>query len=162
VIRILENSGPENAEAAEKLKYYNTSPKFIKESDEIELPVRRATILKSGYTKWFEMDRNPRGLCLIINNLKSQVTKESLRLENVFKQLFFDVELCYNMKTEQMEKRLKDLAKEERLKKDNALVVMIISHGLDDHVEGVDGKRLSISSIVDIFSEEKCNYMEKT
>jgi hypothetical protein len=161
MIQILKNSGDKNVKAAALLEEYNTSPKFMPQSEEVELHVIPSIELKSGHSKWFEMDGKPRGKCLIINNLKNQITKESLRFEYVFKQLFFDVELCYDMTAEEMKNKLNNLAKEKRLSKDQALVVMIISHGYDEKVEGVDKNVLNVSSIVDIFSEENCKSLNR-
>ncbi len=59
-----------------------------------------------------------------------------------------------------MNERLKNFAKEERLRTENAIVIIIISYGYD-HVEGADKKVLDIFSIVELFSDEKCKKLEK-
>jgi len=159
MVKILENSGQK--EAANQLKEYNTSPGFMPTTDEIELKVIPATVLRSGGSKHFEMDQNPRGKCLIINNVEGELGKESLRFKNIFEQIRFDVELCSYMTAEEIKNKLKDLSKDERLKKDNALVVMIIAHGQDESVIGFDGKVLKIETIVDLFSEENCSLMNR-
>jgi hypothetical protein len=139
MIQILKESGPENEKAAIKLEYYNTSPKFMEESYEIELKVTPARELY-GPSKCFEMNKKPRGLFLLINNLSSIITKESLRFKNIFEQLLFDVELLYDKTANEMKEKFESLAKDKRLLEDQALVVMIISHGYNDKVEGVDKK----------------------
>ncbi len=89
------------------------------------------------------------------------VTKESLRFKNIFEQLLFDVELLYDKRVDEMRTRLETLAKEKRLAKDQALVVMIISHGCDEKVEGVDKKVLSVRTIVNLFSEDNCKSLSR-
>jgi hypothetical protein len=160
MIQILKESGPENEKAAIKLEYYNTSPKFMEESYEIELKVTPARELY-GPSKCFEMNKKPRGLFLLINNLSSIITKESLRFKNIFEQLLFDVELLYDKTANEMKEKFESLAKDKRLLEDQALVVMIISHGYNDKVEGVDKKVLSVRSIVDIFSEDNCKLLSR-
>ncbi len=159
MVKILENSGQK--EAANQLKEYNTSPGFMPETDEVELKVIPATVLRSGGSKHFQMDQNPKGKCLIINNIDEELKKESLRFKNIFEQIRFDVELCSYMTAKEMEDKLKNLSKDERLKNDNALVVMIITHGQDESVIGFDGNVLKISAIVDLFSEKNCISMNR-
>jgi hypothetical protein len=159
MVKILENSG--QIKAANQLKEYNTSPGFMPLTHEIELKVIPATVLRSGGSKHFQMDQNPKGKCLIINNMEGELIKESLRFKNIFEQIRFDVELCSYMTAEEMENKLKDLSKDERLKNDNALVVMIITHGQDECVIGFDGNELRIATIVDLFSEKNCSSMNR-
>ncbi len=159
MVEILRNSG--QMQAADELKKYNTFSGFMPQTDEIELSVTPAVVLRSGGSKYFVMEQNPRGLCLIINNVQGERGKESLRFKSIFEQLHCDVELCEYMSAKEMEFKLKTLSNEERLKRDNALIIMIISHGQYEKVTGFDGNELKISNIVDIFSEENCRSMSR-
>jgi hypothetical protein len=149
MIDILEKS--DQKEAAELLKKYNSSPPFMPESDEIELKVISATVLRET-SKILPMSKRPRGKCVIINNVTEVLSKESLRFKNIFEQLFFEVILYENLSASQMETELENIS---QIAKDS-LIVMIISHGHDEKVTGFDGNDLNIADIVDIFSEKKC------
>jgi hypothetical protein len=155
MIDILEKCG--QSEAAELLTEYNSSPPFMPDSNEIELKVIPATVLKMENSKILNMSKRPRGKCVIINNVTKILSKESLRFKNIFEQLFFDVILHENLSASQMETELKNISK---IAKDS-LIVMIISHGHDEKVIGFDGNDLSIADIVDIFSEKNCSGLKR-
>jgi hypothetical protein len=150
MIDILEKCG--QSAAANQLRVFNSSPPFMPESYEIELNVIPARVLKMGNSKIFSMYRRPRGKCVIINNLPDLFSKESLRFKNIFEQLLFDIMLFDNLEAYQMLTVLQNTSKI----KGDALIVMIISHGHDEEVIGIDGEGLKIIDIVDIFSEKNC------
>ncbi len=155
MIDILEKCGQKKA--AELLKEFNSSPPFMPESNEIELKVVPATVLKMGNSKVFPMNKRPRGTCVIINNVTEDLEKESLRFEFVFKQLFFDVKRFENLTASQMEAELQKISKEAK----ESLIVMIISHGRDEKVICSDEQDLRITEIVDIFSEKNCKTLSR-
>jgi hypothetical protein len=155
MIDILEKCG--QTEAAEKLREYNSSPPFMPDSYETKLEVTPATVLKAGNSKILSMTKNPRGKCVIINNMTGKLNKESLRFEDIFKQLFFEVEIFENLTASEMKTKLVEIAK---IVKDS-LIVMIISHGHDEKVIGFDGNDLRITEIVDIFSERNCKELSR-
>jgi hypothetical protein len=103
------------------------------------------------------MDKAPRGMCVIINNVAEDLKKESLRFEYVFKQLLFNVVMFENLSASQMVTELEKI----REKVKESLIVMIISHGRDEKVVGFDGNDLRITEIVDIFSEKNCKALSR-
>jgi hypothetical protein len=155
MIDILEKC--RQTEVAQLLKEFNSSPPFMPESNEIELNVIPATVLKMGNSKIFPMNKRPRGMCVIINNVTEELKKESLRFENIFKQLLFDVVMFENLSASQMVTELEKI----REKVKESLIVMIISHGKDEKIIGFDGNDLRITEIVDIFSEKNCKALSR-
>jgi len=155
MVDILEKCG--QTEAAEKLRDYNSSPPFMAETYEIELKVTPATVLKTGNSKILSLIKNPRGKCVIINNMTEKLGKESLRFKNIFEQLFFEVIIFENLTADQMKTKLVEIAKVVK----DSLILMIISHGHDEKVIGFDEKDLRISEIVDTFSEKNCKELSR-
>jgi hypothetical protein len=128
-------------------------------------------------TLYYQMDKNPRGKCIIINNLikfvdgtniiddeaTENLWKESERFKNVFEQLYFKVELINNINTADMKNKLTETSKDTTLSKDDAFIFMIITHGEKENILGYDACRgsngtdlMPIKDIVDLFSESNC------
>jgi hypothetical protein len=159
-------------EAANELEKYNTSAGRMKITKETVIKVTEAKIALIG-SRYYGMIQKPRGKCIIINNVNDSVFNESQRFQSIFKQLCFDVEpidSTINMTSEQIRNKLKSLAKDKKsLAKTEAFVLMIISHGQNEQVIGVDffdkldeNDLISISEIVDIFSEKNCPHLRQS
>jgi hypothetical protein len=89
------------------------------------------------------MTKKPRGKCIIINN-EPKLLNESKRFEFIFKELFFDVEPIENtfkITAQEIRDKLESVAKDKKLKKHEALLVMVISHGEDEQVLGYNACR---------------------
>lgn len=103
------------------------------------------------------MKQKPRGLCLIISNkvfydnngseipmLNRRGTEhDAARLQRLFEQLHFIVELKEQLTTDQMRTAFNEFARRLEIGKDlyDAMTVIIMTHGSDtntDHVYGVD------------------------
>jgi hypothetical protein len=143
--------------------------RFLNMNDEETLKVISANREMKG-SLTYTMINNPRGKGIIINN-EPKLFKESKRLENIFKQLYFDLEPVENtmeMSAESIRNKLKSMALETSCTEQNALLIMIISHGENENIFGFDAcpeldnnernekNIISISEIVDIFSEKNC------
>jgi hypothetical protein len=165
----LKESGSEkNIEAANYLEKCNTSSGTTRFDD-----VVLAKSEKKG-SLVYEMLKNPRGICIIVNNFVKIVKTiegteiidetaphtipyESIRFKKVFEQLHFDVRLKYNLNITQIRELLISSKKEENLAKSNAFVFMIVTHGENEQILGFDGTDcMNISKIVDMFSETNC------
>jgi hypothetical protein len=138
----------------------NISRKLIGTVQEVFVTLADRPMFGSLY---YQMSQAVRGKCLIINNATNEVFKESKIFESVFTQLHFNVEMKDNLKAFDIMSSLSSLAKDPNLKKDEALVIMIISKGTKESVfgfndcEGLYEKDpISVSQIVDIFSGENC------
>jgi len=173
IVKLLRLSG--QTDAANELELYNTSPGHIQVSTEIAIRVTPAKAEMKG-TLYYPMSIKPRGKCIIINNIvkyynnnlmeNSGLYKESKRFESIFTQLYFDVEpinSTVGMNVKAIRDKLELISRNKSLAKDEAFVVMIISHGRDEKVLGYDACQdkdendvIKISEIVDIFSETKC------
>ncbi len=155
-------------EAANELKEYNTSTGRMKITNETVIKVIEAKIGKKG-SLYYGMTQKPRGKCIIINNVNNSVFNESERFRSIFEQLYFDVEPIINMTSAQIRTKLKSSAEDKKsLAKTDAFVLMIISHGQNEEVIGVDffdkldeNDTISISEIVDIFSENNCPHLRQ-
>jgi hypothetical protein len=159
MIEILENSGQK--EAAKILREHNISEEMKLDCQMTEVKVNPTLDWKSGGSKYYEMIGDPRGKCLIINNLMANVILDTFLFKNVFEQLYFQVECdekesCQNLTKNQMWTKLETFAKEAEKADLNATVVIIISHGQDENITGIDGEDLIIEKIVDLFSNENC------
>jgi hypothetical protein len=128
-------------------------------------------------TNYYQMDKKPRGKCIIVNNLikfkdgtniidetaTENLWKESERFKNVFEQLYFDVELINNIKTADMSDKLINISRDRKLSDSDAFIFMIITHGEKEKIlgyeacQGLNGTDfMTIKDIVDLFSENKC------
>jgi hypothetical protein len=161
-------------DAADELEKYNTSPGRMIFTNEVEIKVTQVKAEIKG-TLYYPMTKKPRGKCIIINNIR-ELFKESQRFQYIFKELFFDVEPIENtcdMTAQQISDKLESVAKDKKLAKHEALLVMVISHGEDEKVLGynacqeledefVESDVIKISKIVDIFAENKCIALRQT
>jgi hypothetical protein len=173
MVHLLRSLG--QTEAADELEKYNTSPGRMKFTNEVEIEVTQVKAEIKG-TLYYPMTKKPRGKCIIINNIPD-LFKESQRFEFIFKKLFFDVEPIENtfkMTAQQISDKLKSVAKDKKLSKHEALLVMAISHGEDEKVLGYNACReledelfdesdvIKISEVVDIFSDKNCKFLRQT
>jgi hypothetical protein len=145
-----------------------TNQASVELSEDIEIPVIKAKVVMKG-SKYYQMIRKPRGKCVIIDNKSREPSIDAKRFESIFRQLYFDVEKTNSKNVEEISRFLKALSKEEMLKKADALIVMIISHGANDKIYGYnscvetdENNSISISEIVDIFSDENCIALRQT
>jgi hypothetical protein len=100
----------------------------------------------------YEMLKNPRGICIIVNNFVKTIEGteiiietaphtipyESIRFKKVFEQLHFDVRLAYNLNTTQIRELLILLTQDIILSKSDAFVFMIVTHGENEQILGFD------------------------
>jgi hypothetical protein len=162
----------DQTEAANELEKYNTSAGRMKITNETVIKIIEAKIGYKG-SRYYEMIQKPRGKCIIINNVNDSVFNESQRFQSIFQQLYFDVEpinWTINMTSAQIRTKLKSLAEDRKsLAKTEAFVLMIISHGQNEQVIGVDffdkldqNDTISISEIIDLFSEKNCPHLRQS
>ncbi len=173
MVHLLRSLG--QTEAADELEKYNTSPGRMEITTEVEIKITQAKAETKG-TLFYPMTKKTRGKCIIINNIP-ELLNESKRFEFIFKKLFFDVEPIENtfkITAQEIRDKLKAVAKDKKLAKHEALLVMVISHGGDEKVLGYNAYRppedelfdgsdvIKISEIVDIFAEKKCLALRQT
>jgi hypothetical protein len=139
IIELLERSG--QVELAELMKVYNKSPgplKIWNLSTDTNILVEKGKIPRSEEESlYFKMNRKPRGKCIIINN-EPMIHRESERFEHVFNELYFKVESFSNKNINWIKNRLTNLSKDFTIANDDALVVIIITHGENENILGYD------------------------
>lgn len=116
----------------------------------------------------YRMTSQPRGPCLIINNVDFEADifpqrkgsdEDARRFDDIFQQLGFQVIMYRNQTAEQMRKLFKDLAKQCRTEHD-ALFVFILSHGSEHGIFGSDGIEVCLESeIISNFDNRNCEAM---
>ncbi len=126
-------------EIIELMKGYNKSPGLLniwKLSNDTNILVEKAKIPTSGKeSAYYIMEKYPRGKCIIINN-EPDVYRETDRFEHVFKELYFEVKPFYNKKVDWIKEKLTKMSEDPSLLNNDALVVVIITHGEDEKVLG--------------------------
>jgi len=160
IVELLKQTG--QIEVAEKLKFFNTSPGLLdiwSMSRDVIIPVERAKIPK-GTSLYYEMSKNPRGKCIIINNVPDLVYNQTQRFKHIFEELYFNVITFHCLNAEQIKSQLEIIADDESTVEDDALVVMIITHGEDEKMMGYDActdnnseDMMKVSDVVDIFKD---------
>ena len=112
------------------------------------------------------MESNPRGICLIMNNLvfhdKDTVNRYGAEIdEEVLHQLFqeelgFVVKVFHDLQYFEMQQVAEKFAKVDHSNYD-AFICIIMSHGGEkDTIEGVKGRKIYIENITSEFKPSKC------
>jgi len=143
MVHLLRSLG--QTDAADELEKYNTSPGRMEITTEVEIKVTQVKAEIKG-TLFYPMTKNPRGKCIIINN-EPKLLNESERFGYIFKELFFDVEPIENtceMTAQQISDKLKSVAEDKRLAKDDAFLVMIIRYETIYYLSVITVKLFSI------------------
>ena len=152
IVQILRDCGQN--EVADSLEKYNTSPGLMNLSTEVEIKVVKRTAPRLGESNTYTLIKNPRGKCIVINNVEEQqspdvydekgnyiftpkgLKRDSIRFENTFTQLYFKVQVLTKLSSEQMKEQLTQISRDESLENDEAFVLIVISHGQDKNVLG--------------------------
>ncbi|XP_077535208.1 uncharacterized protein LOC144147054 isoform X3 [Haemaphysalis longicornis] len=116
-----------------------------------KLQVVPAEELKTG-PKIYSMTRNPRGRCIILNNVHFDSHSESRegseldvdRMHALFTQFHFEVTIESNLSAMDMKAILEGVSKEESQKDADCLVVILMSHGKEGTIYGSDGEEVHL------------------
>ena len=79
---------------------------------------------------------------------RNGTTMDASRLKNLFEKLHFSVEMCVDLSESDMRKKIYMFANNSRINSDDydAICLIILSHGTDGYVYGVDyEKRINVS-----------------
>ncbi|XP_041659940.1 caspase-8-like [Cheilinus undulatus] len=104
---------------------------------------------------YYDMNHNPRGLCVIFNNEEFPVGMGRRRgskmdedaLHQLFEKLGFTVVVYLNLTANDMEQKVQHLSK-RNFSEDDALVVCVLSHGLKGTVFGTDEQEVFIRDLM--------------
>jgi len=106
-----------------------------------------------------------RGICLIINNERFDTNRLSFRegssyeadcFEEVFKQLSFKVIRLDDYSVLRIKERVQTIKKNLKANENDALVVVILSHGEDECFFGSCGEKFYTSNFVKLFNNKNC------
>lgn len=116
----------------------------------------------------YKMTSNPRGPCLIINNIdfegdifptRKGSDQDAQRFDTIFKQLGFKVIMTRNQTADQMRQTFKQVARKCRPEHDS-LFVFIFSHGSEHGIYGTDGMEVDLENeIFACFDNHNCKAM---
>ncbi|XP_030842855.1 caspase-7 [Strongylocentrotus purpuratus] len=110
----------------------------------------------------YRMKSRPRGIALIINNKNFKTMKKRAgtdvdcrNLENVFKQLGFNVVVHKDLKGRDIQQMIEQLRKHNHTQFD-CFIFAVLSHGIEGAVYGVDEYLVKIEDIVSQFGSDRC------
>lgn len=98
---------------------------------------------------------HPRGICLIINNVPNLVSEAEKQLTDIFKDLFFDVQIRRSLQMLQIYEVAQEFARKDHSLFDS-FVVIVMSICQDNEISGVDGRKASLEHVMSEFTATKC------
>ncbi|KAH9377315.1 hypothetical protein HPB48_013069 [Haemaphysalis longicornis] len=113
----------------------------------------------------YSMVHSPRGKCIIINNSefgpfatrREGSELDVRRMEALFKAFHFDCIVRSNLRARDMKALLSWVAQEEQQRGADCLVVVLMSHGKRDMIDGIDGEQLHlVDDIYQLFNNDNC------
>ncbi|KAH8036812.1 hypothetical protein HPB51_005940 [Rhipicephalus microplus] len=113
----------------------------------------------------YRMGLSPRGRCLIFNNVKFKYYKEPRfgsdhdkdRMEALFNAFLFKCDVYPDNEAHKMKELLAEAAQSEELASADCLVVIMMSHGDQNMIEGVDGDELHlVNDVYAQFNNDNC------
>ena len=165
IVQLLEESYLK--EQAKLLREYNTSSGPMEMIYDVELEVITRPSPFKLLSNAVTLSQKPRGKCIIINNVEEPqmppyndhgqvftpigLKRETERFKHVFSQLHFEVKVLTKLNAKQIKEQLTEISKDESLKKDQAFVLIVLSHGENETVLGYDAcqalKRINFEEI---------------
>ncbi|XP_038045075.1 caspase-3-like [Patiria miniata] len=111
----------------------------------------------------YRMDRDPRGLCMIINNVKFEGSTEdrigsdrdAVKLAGLFQKLHFEVDMEKNLTASAMLDLFKRVSQLDHTDYD-CFACCILTHGALGLVSGTDNETLTIQEILELFKGNSC------
>lgn len=115
----------------------------------------------------YKISASLRGICLIVNNVTFDIDvltyrkgsdMDAYRFKEIFRQMGFYVECKRNLTAEKMKSLFKQVAA-RCMKKHDALVVILLSHGTESGIYGSDGLEVEMNEILTYFDNKMCRQM---
>ncbi|XP_077535219.1 uncharacterized protein LOC144147059 isoform X2 [Haemaphysalis longicornis] len=113
----------------------------------------------------YRMENNPRGMCIIINNVNFHDHQkprdgsdiDADKMKSLFTNLYFEVTVNTNLTAQDMLNVLSNAAKAEQQRTADCLIVILMSHGSNDTIEGTDSKCLRLrNQVYGLFNNANC------
>lgn len=132
-----------------------------------DVSVIKASIMHNDIDEDYKMSANPRGLCLIINNVDFDndlltLRKGSDRDANRFKTIFRDLGFKVTLKRNQTSDKMKDVLRQTAAlckSKHDAVVIILLSHGCESGIYGTDVVEVDLQQIVSYFDNKQCRQL---
>lgn len=149
VVTVNGGSGTHASSTSNKEKITNAEPTLAPENNGIK--VIPTTAPQHG-DKIYTMNRNPRGKCIVINNINFHDPSHERKgseydaqgMKSLFTQLHFDVTEQQNLSVNDMVLTFNNAAKVQKAETSDCLVVILMSHGANGVIWGIDGKTLPL------------------
>lgn len=103
--------------------------------------------------------QHPRGICLLINNVPNMVSEEK-QLADLFKYLFFDVQVRRNLQMLQIYEVAQEFARKDHSEFDSFVVIIMSVCGQDNEISGVDRKKASLENVMSEFTATNCSSLQ--
>ena len=132
---------------AQMIARYNKSPGQWKVTYEERPIVSNCLSPKIFHSNCYQLSKPVRGKCLIVNTMENPdeplpghigLRRETIRFRHVFESLNFQVIEQHSYTCQTLKSQLEDFSQNPFLKEDEAFVMIMISHGSDDHIYGAD------------------------
>lgn len=128
---------------------------------------RKSTSIVSEKAKSYKMSSTPRGFVLIINNEffpngihRTGAQQDGEMLTRLFTDLGFEVNMMKDQTAYEIEEALLRFSQLETLHQVDSLVVVLMSHGNNENIYGVDCQKRDIMSLVKFFDRDRCPAMK--
>lgn len=109
------------------------------------------------------MKKNPRGICVIINNVnfhdntKREGAKvDEQELKSLFEELLFTVYVRNDLKWDEMRNVATEFAKKDHSQFDGFVFVVMSHGGYGDVIYGVDGRDIRVENLMSEFKASNC------
>lgn len=132
-----------------------------------DIQVIKSTIYRYNPDEDYKISSNPRGICLIINNVNFETESlperkgsdvDAIRFKKIFSQLGFNVIAKRNMPAMEMKTEF-TLTSAACRRGHDALVVILMSHGNESAVYGSDGCEINIYDMLTHFDNVNCRQL---
>lgn len=146
--------------------------------DPLKVNVKKSTKFMDTSTEkvpCYIMQSKPRGLVLIINNIKfdneqperAAAEHDEANLLNLFEQMGFKVEVSSNLTGKNMLKRIKTFSEQPELRHVHSTFVIVMSHGneriadkcSETVISGVDHDFITVGEVLSFFTAANCPNM---
>ncbi|KAM6167062.1 caspase-2 isoform 2-T2 [Erethizon dorsatum] len=114
----------------------------------------------------YRLQSRPRGLALVLSNvhftgekdleLRSGGEVDYSTLVGLFKLLGYDVHVRHDQTAQEMQEKLQSFAQLAAHRATDSCVVVLLSHGVEGSVYGVDGKLVQLQEVFRLFDNANC------
>ncbi|XP_037514147.1 caspase-7-like [Rhipicephalus sanguineus] len=136
----------------------------VAEATDSELHVVPAKELRHG-DDVYTMIHSPRGMCIIINNIdfgryaerRDGSEHDVRRMKALFEKFHFNCIVRSDLSASQIKTLLSWAAQPKQQEGADCLVVILMSHGKKDMIDGIDGEQVHlVDDVFTLFNNEKC------